>query len=95
MGMRPIPMATWLRLSDNRFTQPATEGYPYASTVSLEVSRVRFYFGVGSSGWLTAYLSLVGILAAIVIDYYVARDAVSNLPETRLPPGPLSWAQGR
>lgn len=48
---------------------------------------------VTGSGWLTAYLLLLGICAAIALDFYFAYIALPKLPETKLPLLSTSWSQ--
>ena len=46
---------------------------------------------VTGNSFLTAYLLLAGVCAAIAVDGYFAYVALPKLPETKMPAVPASW----
>lgn len=48
---------------------------------------------VTGSGWLTAYLLVLGVCAAIALDFYFAYIALPRLPEMKMPGLPTSWTR--
>jgi len=90
---RPRPAMSLIAVSGCIWAVLDHAGNNYGNSFRDALSTtLRFATG---NGWLTAHLFLVGIVAAIAVDFCVVRAAVSNFPETRRPRGPLSWAQAR